>query len=285
MSPIKSLYKFLSPRYQSLFLEYKVDLKPRYGYGKPANQFLLKIINENRIEYETLLKSFVEFEEVFQKIKTNKDETAGTEPYWNNGYLPGLDIVALYSLFHRFKPLVYVEIGSGNSTIVARKAISDHNLKTKIVSIDPYPREEIDKIADEVIRKPLEDLTDFSFIEKLEENDFLFIDNSHRALPNSDVTVCFLELIPRLKRGVIVQVHDVYLPYDYPQFMCDRFYSEQYLLATLLLADPEKYKTILPNYFISEDDELKKNVAPIFHHPSLKNVERHGGSYWLQVAQ
>jgi hypothetical protein len=53
--------------------------------------------------------------------------------------------------------------------------------------------------------------------------------------------------------GVIVHVHDIYLPYDYPQFMCDRFYSEQYGLAAFLLANPDRFLTIMPNYFVSED--------------------------------
>ena len=168
--------------------------------------------------------------------------------------------------------------------MVVRKAIKDSSLQTKITSIDPFPRAAIDQLADMVIRMPLENLKDYSFADELNENDILFIDNSHRALPNSDVTVCFLELIPRLKKGVIVHIHDVYLPYDYPQFMCDRFYSEQYLLATLLLAAPEKYQTILPNFFISEDEVLKKILQPLWDEHNLKNIERHGGSFWFKIA-
>ena len=106
----------------------------------------------------------------------------------------------------------------------------------------------------------------------------------HRCLPNSDVTVCFLELLPKLKSGVIVHIHDIYLPYDYPQFMCDRAYSEQYVLAAFILANPTKYKTILPNYFIYEDKELSTILNPIWELENLKGVEQHGGSYWLQIA-
>jgi len=84
------------------------------------------------------------------------------------------------------------------------------------------------------------------------------IDNSHRVLLNSDATVFFLEVLLKLSKGVIVHIQDIYLPYDYPQFMCDRFYSEQYLLASYLLANSKKYNPLLPNYFISKDKELKK---------------------------
>jgi len=86
MNPVKSLYKFLSPKYQSLFLEYKVDLKPRYGFGKPPNEFLDRIIEENREPYATLLETFLESKEVFHGIKTSDQETNDFEPRWNNGY-------------------------------------------------------------------------------------------------------------------------------------------------------------------------------------------------------
>jgi hypothetical protein len=95
--------------------------------------------------------------------------------------------------------------------------------------------------------------------------------------------VFFMEILPRLQPGVIVHIHDIYLPYDYPPFMCDRFYSEQYTLAAFILANPTRYATLLPNYFISEDTELRKILAPIWNHPNLKDVEQHGGSYWIRI--
>ncbi len=280
---LKSIYRFLSPRFQTIFLDYKVNFKPRSGHGNPPNKLIYKIINENRVEYKELLNSFLTFNNVFQNIKTSEKETNQNEPTWNNKFLPGLDIIGLYGLVSILKPKKYIEIGSGNSTKIVRKAIIDNNLATKITSIDPYPRANIDHLADSVIRKPIENLEDYSFIENLDKNDILFIDNSHRCLPNSDVTVCFLELLPKLKPGVIVHIHDIYLPYDYPQFMCDRAYSEQYILAAFIIANKEKYKTILPNYFISEDKELKDVLNPIWEQLNAKNVEQHGGSYWIRI--
>jgi hypothetical protein len=185
-------------------------------------------------------------------------------------------------MLSKYQPRKYVEIGSGNSTKVAYKARSEQNISMEIVSIDPMPRAEIDNLADQVLRIPFEN-SDFGILETLEENDVLFVDNSHRILPNSDSMVFFLEVLPRLKKGVIVHIHDIYLPYDYPQFMCDRAYSEQYGLAIYLLANPSKYKTILPNYFISEDQELSGMIAPIWEHENLEGVERHGGSFWIRI--
>lgn len=229
---------------------------------------------------------FLKYTNRIQEIKDAQAETDENNPAWNNGYLPGLDIIGIYGMIARYKPSRYIEIGSGNSTKVAKKSIQENGLNTEIISIDPFPRANINHIADKVIRKPFENLSENNFIiESLSENDILFIDNSHRVFPNSDAMICFLELLPFLKKGVIVHFHDIYLPYDYPQFMCDRFYNEQYTLAAFLMANPERYKTILPNYFISQDNELSKIIAPMWEHPNLTNVEKHGGSFWLQISQ
>lgn len=279
---IKQIYRFLNPKFQNLFLEYKVDFRPRYGHGKPPHQELLKIINSNRDNYKDLITKSLSLKESIWTIQDSKTETDSTKPSWNNGFLPGLDIIGIYTLLTEYKPKKYIEIGSGNSTKVAYKAKIEQELDTEIISIDPMPRAEIDSLADKVIREPFENI-DFNILEELNENDFLFVDNSHRILPNSDSMVFYLEILPKLKKGVIVHIHDIYLPYDYPQFMCDRFYSEQYGLAMYLLANPEKYETILPNYFISEDKELAQLISPIWNHNNLKDVEKHGGSYWIKI--
>lgn len=281
---IKSLYRYLSPKYQSIHLEYKVSPKPRYGHGHPAHAHLLAEIEKNRQSYEMLLENFLDHIHTIHAIQDYKTEISADFPTWNNGYLPGLDIITLYGIIAKYKPTNYIEIGSGNSTKVARKAINENQLKTQITSIDPFPRANINHLADNVIRKPFEDLNDYRFIvDELQDGDIIFIDNSHRVFSNSDVMVCFLEILPMLKKGVLVQIHDVYLPYDYPQFMCDRFYNEQYLLAAFILANPARYKTILPNYFISQDKDLAKIISPIWEHPNLINLEKHGGSFWLQI--
>ncbi|MBK9024850.1 MAG: class I SAM-dependent methyltransferase [Saprospiraceae bacterium] len=279
---LKSIYRFLSPKFQNIFLDYKVDMRPRYGHGLPAHKGLYEIINAHRSDYELILREALKYKEQFWVIKDSSIEKDPIKPAWNNGFLPGLDIIAIYAILAKFKPSKYIEIGSGNSTKVAYKAKKELGLTTKIISIDPMPRAEIDSLADEVHRKPFENL-DFDIVDLLEENDILFVDNSHRILPNSDSMVFYMEILPRLKKGVIVHIHDIYLPYDYPQFMCDRAYSEQYGLAMYLLANPEKYKTIFPNYFVSEDKELSSILSPIWDGDSMKNVERHGGSYWIRI--
>ena len=280
---IKQLYRFLSPKFQNLFLDYPVDFKPRYGHGKPPHTALYDIIAANRDTYQYLLSKALDLKEHIWEIKEAKRERDTTKPGWNNGFLPGLDIIGIYTMLAEFKPKKYIEIGSGNSTKVAYKVKQEQQLSTEIISIDPMPRAEIDQLADVVIRQPFENI-DLNLLYTLDENDILFVDNSHRILPNSDAMVFFMDILPKLKKGVIVHIHDVYLPYDYPQFMCDRFYSEQYGLAFYLLANPTKYETLLPNFFIAEDPALAATIAPIWQHENLSHVEKHGGSFWLRIA-
>lgn len=272
----------MHPKTQTVFLDYKVNFSPRYGHGKPAHNELYAIIDNERENYKALITEMLALKERIWEIKDSKFEKDSLQPTWNNGFLPGLDIIGIYTMLTKFRPATYIEIGSGNSTKVAFKAKNDAGLSTTIVSIDPQPRAEIDQLADKIIRMPFENCS-IDLVEELKENDILFIDNSHRILPNSDALVFFLEILPRLKKGVIVHIHDIYLPYDYPQFMCDRAYSEQYGLAFFLLANPKKYQPILPNYFISEDKQLASQLVPIWNHENTANVEQHGGSFWLRI--
>lgn len=280
LEKLKSIYRFLSPRYQTLFLDYQVAFRPRFPVGKPHPE-LFQIINKGRDRYAEHLQNILKHQPVLQAISKTPDEANPLHPNYNNGFFPGLDLVALYSLLGHYQPKQYWEVGSGNSTKVAAKAVKDLGLDTHITSIDPMPRADIDQLAHTVIREPLEN-TDLDRFSQLEANDILFIDNSHRCLPNSDVTVVFLELLPRLKPGVVVHIHDIYLPYDYPQFMADRFYSEQYLLATWLLANPDSFEVLMPNFFISEEKDLAGILDPLWNHPNLQGVEQHGGSFWMR---
>jgi len=278
----RQLYQFLHPRFQSIFLEYPIDFKPRYGFGNPPHKALYTLIDAERLKYSELLHKVLDFAPVFYEIKKQENETDPLKPVFNNGYFPGLDMVILYTLIATHKPHTYYEIGSGNSTKMAYKSIKDNGLNTKIVSVDPKPRAEIDSMADKVIRKPFE-CADLDEILALKENDILFIDNSHRIAPNSDSMVFYMEVLPHLKKGVLVHLHDIYLPYDYPQFMCNRFYSEQYGLAINLLANTKKFTTFCPNYFISKDPELKMILKSMWSHPNLQGVEQHGGSFWMKI--
>jgi hypothetical protein len=132
------------------------------------------------------------------------------------------------------------------------------------------------------VRKPLE-AADLSVFSELTANDVVYIDCSHRAFMNSDVTTFFLEVLPTLAAGVVVGVHDILLPYDYPNEWADRWYSEQYLLACYLLSRWPRISVIFPSYFISQDLELKSVLAPLWDDPAMAGIETHGSSFWFQM--
>ncbi len=260
--------------------DYPVISRPRYGHGQPPHARLYEIINKNRDQYKNNLESFLRFQEYFQKIPLQDAESSLT-PFWLNTWLPSLDAISLYSFLCLYEPKTYLEVGSGNSTKFARAAITDHQLKTKIISLDPYPRAEIDQICDVVIRQGLEEV-DLKLFDELGEGDFLFIDNSHRCFMNSDVTVAFLDVLPRLKANILTHFHDIFLPYDYLPGWEDKYYSEQYLLAAYLLAHTDRFKIVQPNYFICQEPDLLEILDPI-RKPEMDVPGNPGASFWLKT--
>jgi len=274
---LKKIYNALFRPNRLALLDYDIVPSPLYTTERPHQQ-LLQLLQQQQNNYKQLLQQALQYKNSFNTI--DLQETTAAAPVWNNGFFPGLDIVVLYTLLASMKPKRYVEIGSGTSTKIAAKAKAEQQLTTTITCIDPYPRKEITAVADEWLNVSLQQAP-LSLFEQLEANDVLFFDGSHLLHANSDVQWFFMEVLPRLKPGVVVQVHDIYLPYDYPQNMCDRFYAEQYMLATMLLSNAERYEIISPNFYMSEDDELKTILKPLWK--ELPGVEKHGGSFWWRV--
>ena len=221
---------------QLLFLEYKIKPEPRYGHGKPPHPQLAELFNSQRELYRALLHQTMPYVEQFttQFIQAEDIDVFSR-------YFTGLDALMLYSLIRMKKPQRYIEIGSGNSTRIARMAIRDENLTTEIVSIDAMPRRDVAQVADRVLDQYLEDV-DLSLFDGLEANDIVFLDGSHRAFTNSDVTIAFMDILPSLKPGVLMHIHDIFLPDDYPVAWINRYYSEQYLLACYLLAKNQLFR-------------------------------------------
>lgn len=264
---------------QVLSLNYPFTPRARWGHGQPPHPELYELIGRRRSEYAGTLKGFLDYAEPLRAIAV--DEPASpAEPNWLSSWLPLLDAVALYGMLCRYRPKRYIEIGSGYSTKFARRAIADHDLPTELVSIDPQPRAEIDRLCDRVIRRRLED-ADLEVFSTLATGDVLYMDGSHRCFPNSDVTVFFLEILPRLAPGVVVQIHDVSLPYDYPHGGLKRFYSEQYLLAVHLLARGASAEILLPNAFIAEEPDLVAHLDPLWNALGLGSAQKHGFGFWM----
>jgi predicted O-methyltransferase YrrM len=270
-----------SPRL--VLLDYPVGLKRSYdeGEGRP-HPIVKEIIDANRSAISNYLNASLKYKDSLLSITDEKLLKNEIDPGWNNGYFPGLDVIMLYTIISELNPRQYIEIGSGTSTKIVYKAKVENHLITKITAIDPSPRKEIEKIVDVFERKKLQDVS-LDYFRSLEENDVVFFDGTHLLFPNSDVMWFFLEVMPLLKKGVVVQIHDIYLPYDYPQFMIDRYYNEQYILASCLLSNPNKYEVISPNYYIYTDTTLHDILQVYWQSDTLKNVEKHGGSFWFRI--
>ena len=276
----------LANGYQPIFLDYRVEPVPRFGYGKPAHPELTRILASNDAHYGKMLSQFLSVSEAMLRIPVSAPR-ASPEPCWLHDWLDGLDTFALYGFIATGNPSLYLEVGSGYSTKVARRAIQDHNLRTRIVSIDPNPRAEVDGLCDQIVRQPLEKC-DLRIFDDLGAGDILFMDGSHRAFMNSDVTVLFLEILPHLKSGVRVHLHDIFLPLDYPPYWEYRYYphrywSEQYLLAATLLAGQSAYDIVLPNRYISMTEGLATLLDGFWSDQRLAGVPRSGSSFWIRI--
>lgn len=263
---------------------------PRYGYGRPSHQRLERLLAQRRERYRELLEGFGAYREDLLAIPLDRAEAG--EPHWRNGLLFGLDGVSLYGFIRRNAPRRYIEVGSGNSTLFADRARRDGGLDTEIVSIDPFPRREIDAICDAVVRQPLE-RTDLSVFDGLTEGDVVFFDGSHRVFMNSDAVAFFLDVLPELAPGVLVGIHDIQLPDDYRPEHADRYYSEQYLLASYLLAEGGWLRPELPCWYVSHDPQLGELARGLIPPPFLEQPNRpphpppahgsHGLICWLST--
>ena len=159
----------------------------------------------------------------------------------NNPNFSMLDAPALFVLLRAWKPRRIIEVGSGFTTLL----MADVNRRflgreVSISCIDPYPpaflRHGIDGVDRQVERRvqelPLEHFAD------LKAGDLLFIDSSHVAKTDSDVNFLFFDVFPRLAAGVLIHLHDIFLPHDYPADWVlgeNRSWNEQYLLRALLM--------------------------------------------------
>lgn len=160
--------------------------------------------------------------------------------YINDAFGPG-DGEYFYSAIRHFRPARLVEIGSGHSTLMARNAIArnrhdDGQYACQHVCVEPYEQPWLEKLGIDIVRTPVEKLERSLFV-NLQANDILFIDSSHMIRPQGDVLFEYLDILPRLQPGVLVHVHDIFTPYDYPnEWVIDkiRFWNEQYLLEAFL---------------------------------------------------
>jgi hypothetical protein len=240
-------------------------------------------------QYQQVVSMILEYQGDFPNIPVFPNPADPLGPCWYNGMLPGLDAATLYALIAEVQPSRFVEIGSGHSTKFAAKAIADHSRHTEIVCIDPKPSESIDALCDRVIHARLHDVP-IKLFTALEEGDIVFLNGSHVSHMHSDVSRLFLDILPNLRRGVLVQIHDVFLPDDYPrEFGIHRGYNEQYLLEAYLLGGGRHVKILFPCHYVLKCEwsqslwQAWDRIEPHWTRQT-PGFEPWGGSFWMQTA-
>jgi len=184
-----------------------------------------------------------------------------------------------YCMVRHFQPDLIIEVGSGFSSLVSGEAAAKNN-SSALICIEPFPKEFLKQGfpgLHSLIEKRVEDV-DLNFFSQLGSGDILFIDSSHTVKIGGDVNYLFLELLPRLKPGVIVHVHDIFLPFEYRRdWVMDefRFWTEQYLLQAFLSFNSE-FEVLMANSYLSH--YYKEDLKAAF--PSLASWG--GGSFWMR---
>ena len=189
---------------------------------------------------------------LLNELSTYRDELTTLDFDFNNGFFSGFDAAVYYSIVRHIKPRRIIEIGGGYSTRIAAKALAV-NQTGILTCIEPYPEERLTRadLKVELITKRVEEI-DVDFFSCLEANDILFIDSSHTVKFGSDVCYEFLEIMPRLARGVWVHVHDIFFPHDYPaEWLMNRrmALNEQYLLEAFL-SFSKTFSVEIANYWL-----------------------------------
>ena len=239
---------------------------------------LVGINMNDAMQLDLLRNHFPKFRNEYDRFPVKPTGEPGRF-HFNNGLFDGTDALVAYCIIRHFQPRLIIEVGSGFSSLVAAEAIA-RNKSSALICIEPFPLDFLRqgfRGLHSLIEKKVEDM-DLDFFSQLQSGDILFIDSSHTVKIGGDVNYLFLEVLPRLKPGVIVHVHDVFLPFDYRRdWVMDelRFWSEQYLLQAFLSFNSE-FEVLMANAYLAHRwmGELK---ATFTNSPWWG-----GGSFWMR---
>ncbi len=198
-------------------------------------------------------------------------EAQENEYRWRNPSFGALDGVVYHAMIREFRPRRIIEVGAGYSTMIAARA-ARINGETRVECIEPFPMSVLTRGFEglsRLIPSPLQSVPLEEF-DALEADDFLFIDSSHVSKVGSDVNRLFFEILPRLKPGVIIHLHDIFFPRDYPrQWVVEKkiFWNEQYLLMAFLMFNREFEILLANNYLCTEHEEKMLRAFPFLPAP------------------
>jgi methyltransferase family protein len=262
---------------------------PETLWSRPSK--LVGIDMNDEVQLDLLRNHFPNFRHEHEQWPTKPTGDSGRF-YLRKSPFGGTDALVAYCMFRHFQPQLIIEVGSGFSSLVAAKAIAK-NEDSALICIEPFPREFLREGFPglrSLVEKKVQDI-DVEFFSQLESGDILFIDSSHTVKIGGDVNFLFLEVLPRLKPGVIVHVHDIFLPFDYRRdWVIDefRFWSEQYLLQAFLTFNSE-FEVLMANRYLAHRylEDLKAAFPNLIKLKGAgpNSVEWGGGSFWIRRKQ
>jgi hypothetical protein len=198
-----------------------------------------------------------------------------------------VDADVLYAFVRLFKPRRIYELGSGASSHVihmAARANEGDNAPVEHVIFDPFPfGHSMGPVGGASVKTDRAEHLDASIFDVLEAGDFLFIDTTHTVKTGGDVTHIFLDIVPRVGPGVLVHIHDIFLPYEYPKdwvITRRRAWAEQYLLQTFL-AFNDQFEVLMPNYAVARAaPDVVSRIIPSFDARTVRP-----GGFWISRTQ
>ena len=229
---------------------------------------------------------FKSFASQDNKPKWTQTPSSKNRYYYNNGSFEAFDVAAMKAIIATYKPQKWVEVGSGFSTAALLDVCDACHYNIKIDCIEPYPAylERLLRPKDEgrfVLHQTSLQEAPLSLFKDLESNDIAFFDCSHVAKFGSDVNRMFGELLPTLRKGVIVHIHDIFYPFEYPKqwiYHDRRAWNEAYILRAFLYANTSWKIIFWADWFKQCRPEIHEK-----HHPL--SASYHCGSIWLQKVE
>ena len=188
-------------------------------------------------------------------ISTLASLASDCEFTWRNSQFAHSDALNLSFFLKRMEIKRVIEIGSGWSSRITCSILNESG-SNDITCIDPEPRADLSHLPINFIKSPVQSIEPRIFTDQLEPGDLLFIDSSHTLKAGSDCLFIYSQIVPNLKPGVFVHIHDLYLPYARPiKDLIERrlFWHEDYAVLFLMLGGV--IKPILSNYFLSRTPE------------------------------
>jgi len=236
----------------------------RYASTVPDNQpvyaELERCFAAKRTEFAAFCASLDAYADDFSRFG------AAPEPRWQQGWFSRLDGAAAYGIVRQYAPKTIVEVGSGHSTRFMAQAIRDGALDCRQIAIDPQPRAVIKNLPLDW-RAELLEQKHIALFADLEAGDIAFFDSSHILMPGTDVDMIFNRILPILKPGVLIHIHDILLPDPYPEMWLWRGYNEQNALGPMIAGGV--YDLVFASAYVASRmrDEIaasKLNRLPLF---------------------